>query len=297
MRKTGERTPALLAVLMAAVLGVAGCDTVGGDESAPSGSSARRASPTPTPAWDVSPGSVAAVGDSITRGFDACEVLSDCPEASWATGSSPDVNSLAVRLLGGARAATHSWNHAMTGARMADLPGQMARAANRRPELVTVMVGANDACRASASQMTTVTDFRAGFKDALHTLRKALPQTQVYVASVPNLKRLWSEGRSNPLGKQVWKLGICPSMLGDADALDAAANERRETVQQRVEDYNSVLAEVCAQDERCRFDGGAVYEYRFGTAQLSQWDWFHPSRNGQARLAEIAYRNVTAEYG
>jgi lysophospholipase L1-like esterase len=115
----------------------------------------------------------------------------------------------------------------------------------------------------------------------------------VYVASVPNLKRLWSQGRTNALGKQVWKLGICPSMLGDADALDAAATQRRDTVQKRVEDYNKVLREVCAKDRRCRFDDDAVYDYRFGTDQLSQWDWFHPSVNGQARLAEIAYRAVT----
>jgi lysophospholipase L1-like esterase len=128
----------------------------------------------------------------------------------------------------------------------------------------------------------------------MRTLRRAAPKTQVYVASVPNLKRLWSQGRTNELGKQVWKLGICPSMLGDADALDSAATLRRDTVQKRVEDYNKVLKEVCAKDPRCRFDGGAVYEYRFGTDQLSPWDWFHPSKNGQARLAEIAYRKVTA---
>jgi hypothetical protein len=84
-------------------------------------------------------------------------------------------------------------------------------------------------------------------------------------------------------------------MLGDADALDSAANLRRQTVQQRVEDYNTVLKEVCAKDDRCRFDDGAVYAYRFGTDQLSHWDWFHPSTDGQARLAEIAYRRVTAK--
>lgn len=119
----------------------------------------------------------------------------------------------------------------------------------------------------------------------------------MYVASVPDLKRLWSQGRTSALGKQVWKLGICPSMLDDADSLDAAATLRRETVQKRVEEYNTVLKEVCAKDKRCRFDGGAVYAYRFGTAQLSRWDWFHPSVNGQARLAEIAYRTVTAKTG
>ena len=58
--------------------------------------------------------------------------------------------------------------------------------------------------------------------------------------------------------------------------------------------YNKVLRDVCAKDLRCRYDGGAVFGYRFTGKQLSQWAWFHPGRNGQARLAEIAYRNVTA---
>ena len=293
MRERGRRTRGVLAVVAAAVLGVAGCDAVGGDSAAPSESA--KPSPKPTPLWDRSPGSVAAVGDSITRGFDACDVLSDCPEASWATGVSPEVDSLAVRLLGRTGAARRSWNYAVTGARMADLPGQMAQAVRRKPQLVTVMVGANDACRSTPSAMTSVSAFRADFEDSLRSLRKALPKAQVFVASVPNLKRLWSEGRYSPLGKQVLKLVICPSLLGDADALDSAAALRRDTVQKRVEDYNKVLEEVCAEDKRCRHDGGAVYDYRFGTAQLSRWDYFHPSVNGQARLAEIAYRTVTAK--
>ncbi|MFF8968380.1 SGNH/GDSL hydrolase family protein [Streptomyces sp. NPDC014995] len=294
MRKRGHRSRAVVAVTAAAVLGAAGCDVVGGDGPEASASQARRATPSPTPVWDSSPASIAAVGDSITRGFDACSVLTDCPEVSWATGASAEVRSLAVRLLGASKAVTHSWNYAATGARMADLPAQMSQAAARGPELVTVMAGANDACRDSTDAMTSVADFRAEFEEAMRTLRRAAPKTQVYVASVPNLKRLWSQGRTNVLGKQVWKLGICPSMLGDADALDSAANLRRETVRKRVEDYNTVLREVCAKDLRCRFDGGAVYEYRFGTDQLSPWDWFHPSKNGQARLAEIAYRKITA---
>ncbi|MFE0251122.1 SGNH/GDSL hydrolase family protein [Streptomyces sp. NPDC059010] len=295
MRKRRDLSRAVLAAVTAAVLGVAGCDAVGGDAEGPSGTEARsaRPSPKPTPAWDRSPASIAAVGDSVTTGFDACAVLSDCPEVSWATGSRADVDSLAVRLLGKAKAAERSWNYAVTGARMADVPGQMAQAALRRPELVTVMAGANDACRDTADAMTSVADFRTQFEDAMSTLRDALPKAQVYVASVPNLKRLWEQGRTSAMGKQVWKLGICPSMLSDPDALTAAANERRATVQERVEAYNKVLEQVCAKDRRCRFDDGAVYDFRFGVAQLSQWDWFHPSVNGQARLAEIAYRTVT----
>ncbi|MEW1771928.1 SGNH/GDSL hydrolase family protein [Streptomyces sp. NPDC086777] len=295
MRKQRRRRSRALAgtVAVTAALGVAGCGVLGGSSAATR--SERPRAPQAVQVWDRSPASIAAVGDSITRGFDACTVLSDCPEVSWATGTSEQVDSLAVRLLGRAQAADHSWNYAQTGARMADLPAQMADAAVRRPQLVTVMVGANDACRTSVRAMTSVADFRSGFEDAMATLRRALPKTQVYVASVPNLKRLWSEGRANPLGKQVWKLGICPSMLSDADDLTGAATVRRDKVQRRVEDYNTVLREVCAKDRRCRFDGGAVYAYRFGTDQLSHWDWFHPSTDGQSKLAAIAYRAVTAK--
>ncbi len=295
MPKRRHLSRAVFAAVTATVLGVAGCDAVGGNSPAPSGTEAgsARPSPKPTPAWDRAPASIAAVGDSITTGFDACTVLSDCPEVSWATGGSPQVDSLAVRLLGKAKAAKRSWNHAVTGARMADVPGQMARAVAHRPELVTVMAGANDACRDTTDAMTSVADFRTQFEDAMGTLREALPKTQVYVASVPNLMRLWEQGRTSPVGRQVWKLGICPSMLGDAESLSTAANQRRETVQGRVEAYNKVLEEVCAKDRHCRFDEGAVYDFRFGAEQLSQWDWFHPSVNGQARLAEIAYRRIT----
>ncbi|MEV0258507.1 SGNH/GDSL hydrolase family protein [Streptomyces sp. NPDC050732] len=298
MRNRRHRSRAVVALATTALLcggALTACDAQGGNSGAPGGSSAHRPSPKPTPAWDTSPRSLAAVGDSITRGFDACSVLSDCPEASWATGTDTEINSLATRLLGKTRAATHSWNHAKTGARMADLTGQVEEAAAERPELVTVMTGANDACRSSAAAMTPVAQFRADFQEAMRTLRRELPKAQVYVASVPDLKRLWSQGRTNPLGKQVWKLGICASMLADPDDLDARATERRDAVRDRVVAYNEVLKEVCEKDRRCRHDGGAVFDYRFDGDQLSHWDWFHPSKNGQARLAEIAYRRVTSK--
>ncbi|WP_149183429.1 GDSL-type esterase/lipase family protein [Streptomyces sp. TRM49041] len=251
-------------------------------------------SPSPTPAWNTRPASIAAVGDSITRGFDACGVLTDCPELSWATGSDTRVNSLALRLLGAPALASRSWNLARSGARVAELPGQMAQAAELKPGLVTVMVGANDACRASVGLMTPVTDFRTSFKSAMARLRRSAPTTQVYVASVPDLRRLWSAGRDHPVGRQVWKLGVCASMLADADDLGAVAEQRRAAVRQRVVAYNEVLRDVCARDERCRYDGGAVFDHRFSVEQLSPWDVFHPSQDGQGRLAEIAYRTVTA---
>ncbi|MFW3462503.1 SGNH/GDSL hydrolase family protein [Streptomyces microflavus] len=298
MRTAGAALSALSLVGVAALAGCSNGDSGDGvSRNAPAASSPS-VSPSPSTSaasgWNPNPGSVAAVGDSITRGFDACSVLADCPEVSWATGSDSLVRSLAVRLLGTSKAADRSWNHAVSGARMVQLPEQMALAAKERPELVTVMMGANDACRDSVRLMTPVADFRASFEASMRQLRAGAPKAQVYVSSVPDLKRLWSTGRLNETGKKIWELGICQSMLADADDLGPAAVARRDAVQDRVVAYNEVLRDVCAKDRHCRYDGGAVFGFRFTGAQLSQWDWFHPSRDGQARLAEIAYRNITA---
>ncbi|OKK19429.1 hypothetical protein AMK16_15045 [Streptomyces sp. CB00455] len=275
------------AVVVLAGAAVTGCGPGGADGGGERGAPAE-------PRWNTAPRSVAAVGDSITRGFDACSVLADCPEVSWATGSDPQVRSLAMRLLGDEQAPARSWNHAVTGSRMADLPGQLAEAAAHKPDLVTVMVGSNDACRPTVSSMTPVKDFRAGFEQALAGLRTASPATQVYVSSVPDLQRLWEQGKDLPMVRQVWKLGICQSMLADPLSGASGATARREQVRARVVEYNEVLREVCARDRLCRYDGGAVFQYPFSAEQLSRWDWFHPGRDGQARLAELAHRQVTA---
>ncbi|MFG2641672.1 SGNH/GDSL hydrolase family protein [Streptomyces sp. NPDC048370] len=291
------RRPFRTTVAAAGAVALLCAGTLTGCEAEGTGTSATpkpTPTPRPTPVWDRTPASVAAVGDSITRAYDACAVLADCPEASWATGTDIGVNSLALRLLGPERVAERSWNLARSGARMAELPAQMARAGARKPELVTVMMGANDACRKRAELMTPVAEFRADFEAALTSLRTSAPKAQVYVSSVPDLKRLWARGKDSALGRQVWKLGICASMLADAQDLSPSAEKRRTAVRDRIVAYNQALKEVCAKDRRCRYDGGAVFGFPFDGGQLSPWDWFHPSKDGQARLAELAHRQVTA---
>ncbi|NGO68477.1 SGNH/GDSL hydrolase family protein [Streptomyces boncukensis] len=279
---------ACTAVLAATATLAASC---GGSSSGSSNSGSEKPKPSPTRIWDRSPDSLAAVGDSITRGFDACSVLSDCVKVSWATGSEPEVKSLAHRLL--RSSGGKSWNYAKTGAVIDDLAGQMLKAAAAKPEMVTVMSGANDACAKNPEDMTSVSDYRAGFKRALRVLRAERPTTQVYVSSVPDLRRLWEVGKENVLAKQVWKLGICQSVLKDSDATDQAATDRRTRVRDRVKAYNSVLKDECAKDRRCRYDNGAVFSYRFTKSELSKWDWFHPNKKGQGKLAELAYERIT----
>lgn len=282
------------AVLVASTACTASSES--GEESADQGEVEQHAADA-TPTWNTSPSSVAAIGDSITTAFDACSVLSDCPEMSWATGTDDAVASLAQQLIGDpAEVRGATWNLAETGARAADLPAQARAAVAHEPELVTVLIGANDACAADVASMTPVAEFRAHVTEALEVIRAELPQAQVYVSSVPDLMRLWSEGSGHGAARLVWGLAdVCPAMLAQPTAETAEASERREAVHGRVTEYNAALEEVCAADELCRYDGGAVFDYRFSVDDLSEWDWFHPSRQGQRTLAELAYERVTAE--
>ena len=103
--------------------------------SAPSQGTPRKVAPARP--WNTHPSTVAALGDSITRGFDACHPLSDCPEVSWATGSRQQVDSISARL-----GTSGSWNLAQSGAHVADLPAQARAAAAHHPAMVTILIGA-----------------------------------------------------------------------------------------------------------------------------------------------------------
>ncbi|MDK1473954.1 GDSL-type esterase/lipase family protein [Streptomyces sp. 549] len=298
IRRRGARAAAGAGLVLALLAGTAACgsgssgDADNGTASSRDASGPARPTPEPSAAPADGPDSVAALGDSITTGFDTCDLLADCPEASWSTGTEDGIDSLAQRLLDDP--AGRTWNHAVSGAVMADLPGQARKAVANEPGLVTVLIGGNDACTDTVAKMTPVADFERDFRTTVDTLRKQLPDTRIFVASVPDLMRLWTQGRGNESARQVWDMGICQSMLRDPLATDAASNERRDSVAQRVKEYNAVLKEVCEADEHCTHDDGAVHEYRFTAAELSGWDWFHPSRNGQRVLARLAYEAVTS---
>ncbi|UGQ14101.1 GDSL-type esterase/lipase family protein [Yinghuangia sp. ASG 101] len=230
---------------------------------------------------------MAALGDSITRAYDACSIpLKDCPSKSWATGD--DVDSQAKRL-GLPRDAVY--NNARTGARMSDLAEQARATVGQRVEYVTVLMGANDACRDKESQMTSVADYERQFREGLAVLRQGLPGVRVLVVSVPDIARLWEVARGERMARLVWSRGICQTMLADPESTKPGDIERRQRVRDRVTAYNDVLRRVCGEwADQCRYDGGVVNAHRFGKGDLSHWDWFHPGGKGQGILADLTTR-------
>jgi hypothetical protein len=241
------------------------------------------------------PTRMASLGDSITRGFNACGFYFDCTARSWSTGSYSTVNSH-YRRLAAVRSLT-AYNDARTGAKIGALPGQASTAVSQGVQYATVLLGANDACTSSPSTMTSVDSFRASARAGLETLAKGGVAT-IFVASVPDIYHLWQVGKSSSSARLAWAVyGICQSMLKSPSSTQSADVTRRAQVRQRVVDYNTVLAQECAAVTGCVFDGNAVFSYRFSLGQLSTWDYFHPNTSGQAVLSSVTWSKVSAATG
>ncbi|MEV4466543.1 GDSL-type esterase/lipase family protein [Micromonospora echinofusca] len=238
------------------------------------------------------PNSMASLGDSITRGFNACGWYSDCTSRSFSTGDYSTVNSQYLRIRA-KNTAINGRNHndARSGAKSADMYGQAGTAVSQGVDYVTMLIGANDACTSTEAAMTPVATYRANIDAALGRLKAGLPTARVQLISVPDIQRLWAVGKDSGSARSAWSLfGICQSMLANPTSTAQADVDRRNRVRQRVVDYNTQLAQACAAyGPNCDFDDNAVFGYPFTLGQLSTWDYFHPNTSGQQVLASVSY--------
>jgi lysophospholipase L1-like esterase len=237
------------------------------------------------------PDSMASTGDSITRAYNTGSPYTDNPAGSWSTGTNTTVTSHYLRILAANPSISgKNFNDAKSGAKMADLSGQMATVASRHVGYVTVEMGGNDVCTSSPSTMTSVADFTVQFTTAMSTISSGSPTTLVYVASIPSVTRLWSIFKGNGTARFVWAIfGVCQSMLKSPLSTATADVARRAAVDQRERDFNRALETVCATYSTCRFDGNAVFNYQFSTSDISTRDYFHPSLAGQKNIAAVTW--------
>jgi hypothetical protein len=234
---------------------------------------------------------IVSTGDSITRGFDACGLFTECPNVSYATGTDPRTASVYRQLLVSTPSLRgHEYNDAEIGARASDLFGQLALAAYQKADVVTVLIGANDACAQTVGQMTPVADFRANIESAFNYFFSQRPGAKLMLSSVPDLFRVWQVAHTSSRAQSIWKVaGLCPSLLADPTSNTQGDQLRRAFVSLQIQKYNTVLASVCKAHGGCRYDGGAVNRYRFRLSELSPYDYFHPNVMGHRALAGLTW--------
>nr|MDT0657287.1 GDSL-type esterase/lipase family protein [Micromonospora sp. DSM 115978] len=237
------------------------------------------------------PSSMAALGDSITAGFGSCLSLNSCTRNSWSTGDGLRIDSHYQRLVDANPALRrHAHNLARSGARVSALPDQATAAVRHKAQYVTVLIGANDACRDAIGDMTSPADFRADLDRALGVLKKGLPKARVLVVSIPDLYRLWQIGHREERVVETWNFGICPALLANPTSTAEADVRRRNTFRERIDAYNDHLSAACSRyGKNCRHDGGAAHEVRFTLDMVTSLDHFHPNVAGLNKLADATW--------
>ncbi len=248
------------------------------------------------------PSSMAGLGDSITNAMnaDSPPTYTDEPQYSWSVGDSSAVQSHYYRiLLKNPAIAGKNYRYSVSGATMDALDSQATGAVSQGVQYVTILMGANDVCWAPGgdpSGMTSVADYRSQFQAAMHTLTTGLPTASIFVASVPDVYHLWSILHDYPPAADAWTtLGICQVMLKNPTSHDPADEARRQAARQRIIDYNTALAEVCASYPRCRFDNNALFNSPSTASDVDTFDYFHPSISGQAGIAALTW-SVTFDF-
>lgn len=237
------------------------------------------------------PDSMAAIGDSITQAanLDGTTIGSSNPEHSWSTGydSSDIIFSHYERILAkNAAISGKNYNDAVSGAKMIDAPTQADKAVGQNVEYVTLLMGGNDVCTSSKDNMTSVSDYKTQFKSAMEKLAAGLPNSKIYVLSVPDVYQLWKLFHKDRTATRTWSLfKICQSMLASTNT-----EADRQYVRQRNIDFNSALKEVCALYTQCLYDNDALFNYQFTKSDVSTVDYFHPSKTGQKNLAENSWK-------
>jgi lysophospholipase L1-like esterase len=273
------------------------------------------------------PGAMAALGDSITRAFNSdgpgCPTgpSLDCAKNSWSTGTNTAVDSQFQRLE--ARSPGRdlvAFNDSVSGARAVNLQGQAEQAANQGADYVTIEIGANDACGG-----TSLATFRGQVDGALEALYREDPKVYVEMMSIPDINQLHTIFTSPPDPNALtrWQLlNVCQALLANPLSEEPADVARRAAFRENVIGLNRELGRACAEFKRCRYDGGALFEATFTTADVanvtntegleifpfnlipvfgpgfpnSTADYFHPSLLGQAMLAQVSWESTFPDW-
>lgn len=267
----------VMIVMALAMMAIACKSTTGG------GSGSDDDPPTPTKGF---PSSMVALGDSITAGYATCLAPAPCPRNSWSTGDGTRVSSHYRQITKANPAMSgHARNLAEPGATVEGLNAQVAAAVKRPVDYVTILIGANDACRGT---MTSTEAFRERIDRALGTLKKGMPKARVLLVGVPNVYRVWEVGHTSAVATRVWKSGTCANLLANATSTAKADVDRRAAFRDQLADYNTQLRRACsAYGSKCRFDD--ISRLSFDLGMLSAIDYFHPNATGQDLLAEETY--------
>jgi lysophospholipase L1-like esterase len=245
------------------------------------------------------------IGDSIMEGVDVVS-LGFQRALSFAQGTDAAVFSLYSRyeLVSGLPAGEAFAS--ASGATMIDDAHDQAVeicAQSPLPNRVVILLGANDACSASGpADFPPVATFRNALKATLDELGACLPSgSWVHVLSIPRLDLLYQavetkRATSIPMScAEFFHTYVPCTIAADSPAaVGAQVIAYNDGIAAEVADAHAALAAAGVQfttDWKGAAGGLSIGTATFGADDISSADCFHPSKQGQAKLACAAWES------
>ncbi len=282
-------------VLFPLLLGVVACSS-DEDGGSADGTTTTTASTTTTLAVPEEPTGVIAIGHSGVTGLNADPDRPDISagELSWATGDSPEVDSIYSRLVAvDPSHEGHVSNRAANGSTVADLSTQWHRAVGEvpNPALVLIMSMDND-IRCDGTDGDNVAPIGESFTAVLDEIVAAAPETHIVILGSQNRPATFVDAliaRDDPL--------IPGDSICELFTEDGAANpEGIGTLTDIIEAYEAEMDRVCATYEQCSSAIAASAEAPIGPDSIAA-DQQHSSVQGHRELAEAVWPVVEEALG
>lgn len=270
---------------------------------------------------------VEGAGDSIMRGYNAdclgnvsfldlfCYGLGDQNEHSFLDGWDADVNSIVDRYklldsaASGGKAASASGSEMRGGSNNFATQAANIVASASVPATVFVELGGNDLCnRSSVADLYTDAEWESAVRAGLTTLTSGLPDgSSVLLVSVPRVQDLRAVGVARQQADSrvdctsFWATyGVC--RIATAGGTDLAS--RTAALDERQKAYNRILGELATEYNAAaagtgvevvsEYDptaGASAGSFEFQPYDISGGDCFHPSLQGQNKIAELVWGN------
>jgi len=255
------------------------------------------ASEQPTPAPDLAhPVGVIAIGHSALTGEGTAGASQPNLEASWATGTTSSVNSIATRLIQALPdTAGHVSNKAKGGAPARELLTQAKAAMREVPvPLLAIIDTIDNDIRCDAA---TVAQVGKSINEALAYIHDASPNTKILVVDQPGrpsvdfVKRIVAAHPEMKATAFTWN-DEC-SFYDASGKLDEAAFEKLTVA---IDAYEAEQSRVCKLVPNC-FDDGGVRRAYIDTLETYSPDFAHFNVRGQTTQAALLWPVVQGILG
>lgn len=227
------------------------------------------------------------IGDSITTAMNS-NGWGERKPYNWSTGTTKNkaIRSHFHKIKKITQKEVTPYNSATSGATSNDIAPQIDELLPKKPDYVTIMIGANDACSWAEDSEEQLDKYEDNVSSAIERLISNNSQIKILLVPIPNMYHLWETAHNEGNCQLRWNfLNICPNLLSSK-----RTEKERQEFQQRVYKANDRLEKIAlANVQHVKFDR-SIADFLFENKHISKRDCFHPSLSGQNIISSLTWK-------